>query len=112
MLCGGLCNRVCASYKTAVVGEFQNNLFAPGAESSSIGSLPVVCQEEFTHRIIEVTNKASNSFEQERLEHLVSLYSAITSPSLPCSPSSSILIDGYFADFGCVHVFILACIDC
>ena len=64
-----------------------------------IDEFTAVCQKEFIHRIPEMTNKPSNSSDQERLERPVSpsygSYPAISPQSFPCRPGSSILIDGH-----------------
>ena len=56
----------------------------------------MVCQGEFTRLITEVSNKAFNSFDEERrLEHPVSpAYSAIAPPSSPRHLEPSIMTDG------------------
>jgi hypothetical protein len=57
----------------------------------------MVRQKDFPHPIAEVTKKASNSFDQERLEHPVSpTYPALAPPSFHCRPGSSIMIDSQF----------------
>jgi hypothetical protein len=50
-----------------------------------------------TCQITETTKNVSNSFDQEPLEPSVSpAYPAISPPSFPCRPGSSILIDCHF----------------
>ena len=54
-------------------------------------------KENSLYRITEVTKKALNSFDQERLDRPVSpTYPAIVPPSSSCHPGSSIVIDGNF----------------
>jgi hypothetical protein len=57
----------------------------------------VVCQGGFTHRVTELTEKASNSFDQERLERPVSATDpAIAPPPSPGYSGSSTVIDRQF----------------
>jgi hypothetical protein len=72
-----------------------NQSLRPNTDSSAFSNeLTVVCQGRFTHRLTEVTKKASNSFDQARLEHPpCPAKPAIGQPSFPCRPGSSTLID-------------------
>lgn len=57
----------------------------------------MVRQGEIIFRIAEVTKKASNRFDRERLEHRVSpIYPTTVPLSFPYLPGSSITIDGLF----------------
>jgi hypothetical protein len=72
-----------------------NRSLRSNTDSSEFSNdLSVVCQGRFTHRITEVTKKASNSFDQARPEHPPSpAKPAIGPPSFPCRPGSLTLID-------------------
>ena len=96
---GGLCNRVYALYKTAVVGKFKaiSSESSPPTLNILIDEFTLVCQRAFTHRITEVNKDAPNSLDQERLKHPASQSCpAISPPTSPCHPEPSFTIDGHF----------------
>ena len=59
----------------------------------------MVRQRKFTHQIAELSKKALNSFDQERLELPVSpVYCAMGPPPSPYRPGPPNMIDGRFED--------------
>jgi hypothetical protein len=64
-----------------------------------IDEFTAVRQRKFTHQITELSKKALNSFDQERLERPVSpVYCAMGPPLSPCRPGPPTTIDGHFED--------------
>jgi hypothetical protein len=96
-------NQPCFPYRTGP----KSDPFAP-ILIGLINELALVCQRKFTRRITGLTMKASNSFDQECPEHLVSptktpTHPAIAPSSLPCRSESSVLIKGLLTETQARH---------
>ena len=93
----GRSNKLCLNVCVKAISLPPTLNFVLNPHQRLVNEVTVVCQGEFTSWITEAANNVSNSFDQDGLEHPLSLaYPAIAPTSFPCHPGPSTLIDYHF----------------